>query len=128
VADVQPEGEGEDEKSTPGLGVLVAEVRQIRPEWSSRSIRRALAQPDVTERGWVRARWAMLAVAADPDSNQPGRLVHDGPWWNHAPRRLPAASRPPWCGKCSDEIRRQIDMEGKPARCPACHPLTKEAS
>jgi hypothetical protein len=128
VADAQPGGEGEDQKSTPGLNVLVAEVRQIRPEWSSRSIRRALAHPDVTERGWVRAGRAMLAVAADPESNQPGRLAHDGPWWNHKSHRLPAASRPPWCGQCSDEIRRQIEVDGKPARCPACHPLTKEAS
>jgi hypothetical protein len=24
----------------------------------------------------------MLAVAADPESNQPGRLAHGGPWWN----------------------------------------------
>jgi hypothetical protein len=58
---------------------LVSEVREIRPEWPSRSIRRALAHPDVTERGWGRARRAMLAVAADPESNQPGRLAHGGP-------------------------------------------------
>jgi hypothetical protein len=125
VADAQTEEEGGDQNSTPGLDALVAEVRQIRPEWSSRSIRRALAHPDVTERGWDRARRAMLAVAADAGSHQPGRLAHDGPWWNHAPPRPPAGSRPPWCGQCSDEIRRQIDVDGKPARCPACHPLAK---
>ena len=52
AADTQPEGEGTDQDSAQELDCLVTEVRQIRPEWSSRSIRRALAHPDVTERGW----------------------------------------------------------------------------
>ena len=123
VAGAQPEeaDEGEDRDCPPGLDALVAEVRRIRPEWSSRSIRRALAHPDVVERGWDRARLAILAVAADPESQQPGRLCHDGPWWSQ-PARSPDP-RPPWCGRCSDARRRQVDMGGKPARCPRCHPL-----
>ena len=32
--------------------------------------------------------------------------------------------RPPWCGECSDETRRQIDTPGGVARCPKCHPLS----
>lgn len=128
VADLQLEGEEADQGSAAGLDALVAQVRKIRPEWSSRSIRRALAHPEVTERGWDRARRAMLAVAADPGSDQPGRLPHDGPWWKQTPPAPPAGSRPPWCGHCSDQIRRQIEVDRKPARCPACHPLTKKAS
>jgi len=77
VADAQPEEE-EDQDFVPGLDALVSEVRAIRPEWSSRSIRRALAHPDATERGCDRTRQAMLAAAADPESNQPGRLAHGG--------------------------------------------------
>ena len=113
----------------PGLDALVDEVREIRPEWSSRSIRRALAHPDVTERGWDRARRAMLAVAADPGSNQPGRLAHGGPWWSQPGGSGPDHPRPPWCGECSDERARQVDLPGGTvSRCPACHPLAKEAS
>jgi hypothetical protein len=122
-----PKGEDdEDQDSAPGLETLVAEVRAIRPEWSSASIRRALAHPDVVERGWDRARAAMLAVAADPQSRQPGRLSRDGPWWNQPASSSAVDPRPPWCGQCSDERRRQVDVDGKPARCPACHPLAPE--
>jgi hypothetical protein len=134
VADSQP-GEGDkDQDVAPGLDALVVEVREIRPGWSSASIRRALTHPDVVERGWDRARPAMLAVAADPESRQPGRLSHDGPWWNQsasgpAPASRPALDpRPPWCGRCSDELRRQVDAGGKVARCPVCHPLAEQAS
>jgi len=34
------------------------------------------------------------------------------------------AGRPPWCGECSDDIRRQLDTPGGVARCPKCHPLS----
>jgi hypothetical protein len=128
VADAQPEGEDEDQDFVPGLDVLVREVREIRPEWSSRSIRRALAHPDVTERGWDRARRAMLSVAVDPQSSQPGRLPHDGPWWNQRGAPSPQPPKPPWCGHCSSERERQVDLPGGTiGRCPACHPLAKTA-
>lgn len=128
VADARPEEAGGDHDSGPDLDALVSQVRQIRPEWSSRSIRRALAHADVTERGWDRARRAMLAVAADPESNQPGRLAHDGPWWNlHAPTsQIPM---PGWCGECSAPDYRWVELDDRsPARCPRCHPLAKAAS
>ena len=127
AADAQAEGEDEDRDFMPGLDALVSDIREIRPEWSSRSIRRALANPDVAERGWDRARRAMLAVAADPESNQPGRLAHGGPWWSQPDAR--GQPRPPWCGECSDERARQVDLPGGTiSRCPACHPLAKKAS
>jgi hypothetical protein len=67
----------------------------------------------------------MLAVAADPESNQPGRLAHDGPWWNlHAPRSQILA--PEWCGECSAPDYRWVELDDRsPARCPQCHPLAK---
>jgi hypothetical protein len=127
VADVPEEGEESQDTDTP-LNALVTEVRKIRPEWSSASIRRALAHRDVTERGWKRARPAMLAVAADPASEQPGRLRHDGPWWK-SPGPIPAAPRPadrdPWCGQCDEKTR--LTRDDQPRRCEVCHPL-REAS
>ena len=129
----QREGEeGKEQDLASGLDAvdaLVAEIRAIRPEWSSQSIRRALAHPDVTERGWDRARPAMLAVAADPQSLQPGRLAHGGPWWNQPRAPVRSHCKPPWCGECSDERTRQVSLPGgKITRCPGCHPLSKQAS
>jgi hypothetical protein len=124
--------EGEDRDLASGLGAvdaLVAEAREIRPEWSSRSIRRALAHPDVAERGWDRARQAMLAVAADPESHQPGRLAYDGPWWNQSPAPGRGHCRPPWCGACDESTRMLGRYDGNmPSRCPRCHPLAARTS
>lgn len=39
---------------------------------------------------------------------------------------LAVVARPPWCGQCSDEVRRQT-LTDLPARCPNCHPLTQSA-
>jgi hypothetical protein len=30
---------------------------------------------------------------------------------------------PPWCGKCDQRTRHREDDEGRPYRCPGCHPL-----
>lgn len=69
---------------------LVTAVRRIRSDWSTKSIERALDADAVTDRPWELVRAAMLAVARDPESKQPGRLAHDGPWWALAPvRNLP---------------------------------------
>jgi hypothetical protein len=63
----------------------------------------------------------MLAVAKDPESKQPGRLAHDGPWWDQAGIR--AASRPPWCEQCRESTRRIEDEDGYDAGpCPRCNP------
>jgi len=38
-----------------------------------------------------------------------------------------ATARPPWCTRCSDPERRQVDRgDGRPMRCPTCHPLAAE--
>ena len=76
-------GEGGDLDQEQDL--LVAEVRAKRPDWSTASIRRALGAESVAERPWPLVRAAMLAVASDPASDQPGRLAHDGPWWRQNP-------------------------------------------
>lgn len=120
------EGEGIRDDHPPGTAALVAEIRAIRPDWSAKDIRRALADEAVTERPWVLIRAAALIVARDPESQQPGRLAHGGPWWAQASARQRATApdnRPPWCGKCSDPLKRQVERpDDTVARCPDCHP------
>jgi hypothetical protein len=114
-----------DQSSDQTPTALAAEVRAIRPDWSTASIRRALAAPSVRERPWPLVRSAALEVARDPASQQPGRLAHDGPWWH----RTVEATRdppPPWCGKCDERSRLREDDDGAPTRCPECHPLTRK--
>lgn len=91
TAGARDEGEGDQDQQDEGqrLAALVGEVKTLRPEWSERSIRRALTQPAVVERPLGIVRSAILAVAQDPSSQQPGRLEYDGPWW-----RLPAPPKP----------------------------------
>ena len=115
---------GDEEPDIPGL---VAEVRKIRPAWSSKSVQRALADPSVAERPWQIVRAAMLAVARDSRSQHPGRLAHDGPWW--ATPGAEPIKRPPWCGKCRESTRRLEDEDGYDAGpCPNCHATAVEAS
>ena len=82
IPDASPEEGDQSGEQTPGQ--LAAVVRRIRPAWSTKSIERALAESSVTERPWPVVCAAMLAVAKDPASKQPGRLAHDGPWWAEA--------------------------------------------
>ena len=127
VPDVRAEGE-EDQSGdeTQDLTGLVAKVRELRPDWSSRSITRAMADEAVTERPWPLAVAAMLAVAADPASEHPGRVSHDGPWWKSA-KTVPSKPRwPPWCGTCRESTRRLEDEDGYDAGpCPNCNPKAR---
>jgi hypothetical protein len=103
---------------------LVNQVRCMRPEWSSRSITRALSWPDVAERPPHTIVAAMLAVARDSSSQHPGRLRADGPWWTTTASNPtgPTIEIPASCGSCGPN--RQIELpSGRLARCPNCHPL-----
>ena len=82
---------------------LIREVRALRPDWTTASITRALRTPAVLERpGHLRAP-ALLAVARDPQSQQPGRLAHDGPWWTATVK--PAADSHPSSRSVAEAIR-----------------------
>lgn len=108
---------------------LVDEVLSIRPQWSSRSVRKVLRAPEVRRRPWPIVRAAMLEVAGDPTTDAPGRLRHDGPWWNAGTTPTQEKDRPEWCGYCSDDERRQTEnADGKVIRCPDCHPLAEPAA
>jgi hypothetical protein len=119
-----PEEGDQDPEENPTT--LAAEVRAVRPDWSTASIKRALATPSVRERPWPLVRSAALEVARDPASQQPGRLAHDGPWWHHQPAEPARDPPPPWCGKCDERTRLSERDDGTPTRCPECHPLTRK--
>jgi len=101
--------------------VFVEEIRGIRNDWSSRSIRRVLADPSVRERGWALVRRAMIAVATDAASQQPGRLAFDGPWW-HTPQPGRVAAGP--------DVTCALHFKTYPAsaECPGCAADRKAAS
>ncbi|GAA3037617.1 helix-turn-helix domain-containing protein [Streptosporangium longisporum] len=135
-------GVGNDPRSTGGSGkvlssedraALVAEVRALRPEWRATSITKALEHPGVVERGnpaLIRA--ALLLVAQDEQSQGPGRVGFDGPWWSAAAAALRKAdgSRPDLPPRCDDTRhdpylpadRVLYDDEVGPFPCPTCHP------
>jgi hypothetical protein len=119
-------GEGDQDRRQARIAALVADLRAIRPDWATASIERALGHPAVLDRPWPLVAAAAVDVARRPDTEQPGRLAQDGPWW----RQLAVArrARPPWCGTC-DERTRMRGLDGEtPARCPACHPMTRKAA
>jgi hypothetical protein len=93
VPDALPE-EGDQSGGDQTPEQLASAIRRLRPEWSTRSIERALAEPSVAERPWPMVCVAAVAVARDPESKHPGRLSHDGPWWISAARPR-QASLPP---------------------------------
>jgi len=123
LPDANP-GEGDQTGGDQTPEQLAAVVRRLRPEWATRSIERALAEPSAAERPWPMVCAAMLAVARDPESKHPGRLAHDGPWWDQG--GVTVARRPPWCGECRESTRRLEDEDGYDAGpCPRCNPKAR---
>lgn len=113
------------------LAAAAAAVAERRA-WSPRVVGEVMAEMVEAGRPVDRVIAVMDRVAADPESQGPGRLrvVPDG-WW-HDPRRptSPTPPHPPWCGHC-DEVTRTVQVtppeaglrtsNGLVARCPACH-------
>ena len=114
-------GEEGEEETNQRMTELINQVRAIRPEWSTHSIQRALTDPTVAERPWPAIHRAMLTIAHDPETQAPGRIKGDGPWWHHPPTTA-TPQRPPWCGECDERTRLTEHSGGKVARCPRCHP------
>ena len=52
-------------------------------------------------------------------------------WWRGevAPAAVAASAtlRPEWCGVCDERTRQREDAQGRPYRCPECHPLRGDA-
>lgn len=109
---------------------IIEEVRELRPEWSKASIRKALCDPSVQERPAGIIRVAMFLIAKDPASKLPGRLRNDGPWWERARSAViePVSNDIPWCEKCHSTAYRFVeDDQGRAAPCPNCHPSRRSA-
>ena len=97
LPDVPPE-EGESPMAKnpapngPGRQALAAEICKTRPEWTPRSVLRAVEHPEAASRPWPIVAEAMRLVAADKATEGPGRLRHPGPWWAEAARKVHAAT------------------------------------
>lgn len=100
------------------------DIRRIRPTWGKRGIIAAMQAALDDGRPWPAIHRAYPIVAADPETNSPGRLNADGPWWDQPEVK---ATRPPWCGRCT-KIERHVEVESgygegiKVGRCQTCHP------
>lgn len=71
---------------------LAAAINMIRPDWPVQSLLtllRGYATRPLRDIG-VALAW----VALDPDSESPGRLAQDGPWWKAAVADRPAVQQP----------------------------------
>jgi hypothetical protein len=109
-------GEGDDRSQNPNPDdAYVAEILKHRPDWSSRRIFEAVqrAVKDGRDEQQARRALASLAVGKYGETQVPGRLLGDGPWWMDAafPPRAVADDRCPRhpnrraaaCGLCLRE-------------------------
>jgi hypothetical protein len=149
-------GVGQPGVGQPGVGVLVVSTEtyngngfELRPDdengnslsriaaaltaaggterESKEVINRAQADPRIRNAiAWLTASVsngdapALLAeVRYDAARAAAAEAAPDFPWFGHQPR-------PPWCGQCHESTRMLEDDEGRPYRCPDCHPLTAE--
>jgi hypothetical protein len=122
LPDAPPEeGESSEAKNSAANGTLsdrqalAAETRKARPDWSTRSILRALERPSVAERPWPVVAEAMRLMVADVTTAYPGRLEHDGPWWAEASRRVQPAK-----GRHAAPETHQYDPDPESRLCRAC--------
>lgn len=63
------------------LGDLVDQVRAVRPFWSPAAVADAARRCADAGRSYDATLAALLAVADDPATIRPGRVIDDGPWW-----------------------------------------------
>ncbi len=79
-------------------------------------------------RGWTVDDMRAAAEAHDWSGARAGAVVTwarslEGP----PPARRGRARRPDWCGACDEATRLLSDAQGRPGRCPRCHPLAVSA-
>jgi hypothetical protein len=132
VADAKAE-EGEISGEEPAITLaadLAVQIRKLRPEWSTRSIRAALADPVVTERPWAIIAAAMRIVAADKATKSPGRLKENGPWWaTAANEETPARddihefNLDPETRHCRECGKPEVDRSKHPRRTAQCQAI-----
>lgn len=88
---------------------IAAAVNQLRPDWPVASLR-TLLSTKLAGRPWADVAIALTAVAVDPKSQTPARVLEQGPWWGAAQSATghsEADSHPShiavseWCWSCS---------------------------
>jgi hypothetical protein len=102
--------------------------------WTNRKILTALSaayeagyEPDLM-------RDALHAIALDSKTLTPGRLKHDGPWWEASERRRRGASsstpiEATSCSRPNCDESWLVDKDGVPIeKCPECHPAYRGAT
>lgn len=83
---------------------IAAAANIYRPDWSVPQVMGVLAKNDIRiRRTYHDTAHAMLAIALDPATLQPTRLLEAGPWWNARPNRTPVAAveRVDWQTACA---------------------------
>lgn len=91
--------------------------------WTDRLIRRALRNAFLAGFDPALMTAALHAIARDRATATPGRLPHDGPWWDAATDR-PRTTGVVECKHCDHGWI--CDSDGLPLeRCPRCHPATR---
>jgi hypothetical protein len=86
---------------------LARMAASLRPDWPVQSLRTRLtgfahAQP---HRAYADTAHALVAIALDPKTGNPGRLAENGPWWRAAPgaepeRKITMGTDAVICRKC----------------------------
>ncbi len=113
----------------PGEAAAEAEefFAALGPRWPLTARQRKRLVPAI--RAALAAGWAPRALAEFAGANTAGvRSPYAVLRSRLSPGELPApparqAPRPPWCGNCDERTRQVTGADGRPARCPACHPL-----
>jgi hypothetical protein len=98
---------------------LARMASSIRPDWPVTSLKTALTNFTDThpERSYPDTAHALLAIALDPQSINPGRLTQNGPWWKANPVNDPR-DKPAYYGPTAELCRKPIALEdGTPSRC-----------
>lgn len=116
------------------VDTLCDELREARltagltvGRWTNRLIRRSLTAAFEAECEPALMRDALHAIALDPETRTPGRLPHDGPWWELADRNrraIQSTFAKILRDACQDCTNGWIeDHAGLPiSKCPSCHP------
>lgn len=61
---------------------LAVVANTLRAEWSEASVMAVLGDERIRlRRGYRDAALALVAIATDPDTRRPTRLLESGPWW-----------------------------------------------
>jgi hypothetical protein len=89
---------------------IAAAVNALRPDWNPVGLMSILADERIrVARTYRDVAVAFTALAADPDSRKPTRILEHGPWWELTRRVAPVYSFPNLeeaCAECGQPAHR----------------------